>query len=255
MHGPDMSIHKALTTKDVSALATFLASPERPAGTLNYHELQGLIFTVASAPELVRPSEWLPLIFDDRDPGYSNPEEAQETIGLILTLYNEINDAILEGATALPADCRFKKQVMANFDEDAPIAQWSRGFRVGHQYLDALWDGYVHEGMDEKFGPIVMTLTFFSSRRLAEAYVAEFTSSDESTRPQAMEQIALTAQKHFPAAVSHYAHAGRSIREARMTLESADRSRPARSTKVGRNEPCPCGSGKKFKKCCGANVH
>jgi SEC-C motif-containing protein len=25
------------------------------------------------------------------------------------------------------------------------------------------------------------------------------------------------------------------------------------SPKVGRNEPCPCGSGKKFKKCCGAN--
>ncbi|MFY7866576.1 SEC-C metal-binding domain-containing protein [Roseateles sp.] len=22
--------------------------------------------------------------------------------------------------------------------------------------------------------------------------------------------------------------------------------------KVGRNEPCPCGTGKKFKKCCGA---
>ncbi|MBT8004846.1 MAG: hypothetical protein HN578_18205, partial [Rhodospirillales bacterium] len=25
-----------------------------------------------------------------------------------------------------------------------------------------------------------------------------------------------------------------------------------RVQKVGRNEPCPCGSGKKFKKCCGA---
>ncbi|MBU4302494.1 MAG: SEC-C domain-containing protein, partial [Actinobacteria bacterium] len=24
--------------------------------------------------------------------------------------------------------------------------------------------------------------------------------------------------------------------------------------KVGRNDPCPCGSGKKHKKCCGANV-
>lgn len=22
-------------------------------------------------------------------------------------------------------------------------------------------------------------------------------------------------------------------------------------TKVGRNDPCPCGSGKKYKKCCG----
>lgn len=26
---------------------------------------------------------------------------------------------------------------------------------------------------------------------------------------------------------------------------------PARSQKIGRNEPCPCGSGKKYKKCCG----
>jgi uncharacterized protein YecA (UPF0149 family) len=25
-----------------------------------------------------------------------------------------------------------------------------------------------------------------------------------------------------------------------------------RGAKVGRNEPCPCGSGKKYKKCCGA---
>jgi len=26
--------------------------------------------------------------------------------------------------------------------------------------------------------------------------------------------------------------------------------RPARKAKAGRNEPCPCGSGKKYKKCC-----
>ncbi len=33
-------------------------------------------------------------------------------------------------------------------------------------------------------------------------------------------------------------------------------STPVRKTveKVGRNDPCPCGSGKKYKKCCGANV-
>ncbi|MDD5020908.1 MAG: SEC-C metal-binding domain-containing protein, partial [Endomicrobiaceae bacterium] len=24
--------------------------------------------------------------------------------------------------------------------------------------------------------------------------------------------------------------------------------------KIGRNDPCPCGSGKKYKKCCGVNV-
>lgn len=30
-------------------------------------------------------------------------------------------------------------------------------------------------------------------------------------------------------------------------------SKIARSDKIGRNEPCPCGSGKKYKKCCGKN--
>jgi len=28
--------------------------------------------------------------------------------------------------------------------------------------------------------------------------------------------------------------------------------KPVESTKIGRNEPCPCGSGRKYKKCCGA---
>ena len=37
----------------------------------------------------------------------------------------------------------------------------------------------------------------------------------------------------------------------------SDSTNPSRtlvreSPKVGRNEPCPCGSGKKYKKCCGA---
>ena len=27
------------------------------------------------------------------------------------------------------------------------------------------------------------------------------------------------------------------------------------TAKVGRNDPCPCGSGKKYKKCCGAVSH
>ena len=29
--------------------------------------------------------------------------------------------------------------------------------------------------------------------------------------------------------------------------------RPTASIKIGRNEPCPCGSGKKYKKCCGSS--
>jgi SWIM/SEC-C metal-binding protein len=28
----------------------------------------------------------------------------------------------------------------------------------------------------------------------------------------------------------------------------------AKSEKIGRNDPCPCGSGKEYKKCCGVNT-
>jgi len=34
--------------------------------------------------------------------------------------------------------------------------------------------------------------------------------------------------------------------------EMNPKGEPRRVDKVGRNEPCPCGSGKKYKKCCGA---
>jgi uncharacterized protein len=37
----------------------------------------------------------------------------------------------------------------------------------------------------------------------------------------------------------------------RRPEQSLTRREPVRSTKVGRNEACPCGSGKKYKKCCG----
>ena len=43
-----------------------------------------------------------------------------------------------------------------------------------------------------------------------------------------------------------------------MILQGADDGSAAVKTvvrtgqKVGRNDPCPCGSGKKYKKCCGA---
>ena len=36
--------------------------------------------------------------------------------------------------------------------------------------------------------------------------------------------------------------------------DGSDKKRPVRITKkIGRNDPCPCGSGKKYKKCCGRN--
>jgi preprotein translocase subunit SecA len=49
-------------------------------------------------------------------------------------------------------------------------------------------------------------------------------------------------------------------RPARVTLSRGDIKSAGKTTqkregvKIGRNDPCPCGSGKKYKKCCGANA-
>ena len=42
---------------------------------------------------------------------------------------------------------------------------------------------------------------------------------------------------------------GRIIFQALLDENAPEEKSPARP-KVGRNDPCPCGSGKKFKKCC-----
>ena len=40
----------------------------------------------------------------------------------------------------------------------------------------------------------------------------------------------------------------------RLTLEQKRSRTVVKEKKIGRNDPCPCGSGKKYKKCCGANL-
>ncbi|MDR1967030.1 MAG: preprotein translocase subunit SecA [Synergistaceae bacterium] len=48
--------------------------------------------------------------------------------------------------------------------------------------------------------------------------------------------------------------AGGSEREAAAMAGAGKREPARRSKKIGRNDPCPCGSGKKYKHCCGASV-
>jgi uncharacterized protein len=114
-------------------LQAFLSNPARPSGTLTYHELQGFLFAVTSAPELVRPSDWLPIAFNEQDPGHATLDEANAILGQIMALYDEINAAVLEERVALPADCGLGSAVLDNLIETAPLAQWSRGFLAGHQ--------------------------------------------------------------------------------------------------------------------------
>jgi len=42
------------------------------------------------------------------------------------------------------------------------------------------------------------------------------------------------------------------VRDTANAAEAQAKAKPVRTgPKVGRNDPCPCGSGKKYKSCCG----
>lgn len=248
------TIGQPLSSADTTALKDFLDSSNRPDDTLRFHELQGFLFAIASSPETISPSEWIPMISNDEDPCYGDEGEAQQVLNQIMTLYNEVNTSVLERSETLPAGCNFKTNVFANFDEQASILQWSRGFTIGHDWLSEVWEEYLLDEMDEECGATVMVLSFFSSLQLAEAFYAEIDHSESSEPGKSFEQFAEKIRELFPAALSAYAHLGRTIFEVFME-DAAEGTQPARHTKVGRNDPCPCGSGKKYKKCCGGKLH
>jgi uncharacterized protein len=238
-----------MPSSDLGALQAFLDHPSRPEGTFRYHELQGFLFTVVSAPDLVPPSDWLPIILGDEKAGFASPDQANEILGHIMALYNTTNAAVLDPPTLLPADCPLHEDVLANFADDAPMAQWSRGFLSGHEWLEGLWEETVPEELTEDLEATFMALSFFSSRELAEAFHAETTTGDQS-----FEAMADAIHRVVPSAVAQYAHLGRSIATV-LAGRDTERPEPAHDPKVGRNDPCPCGSGRKYKKCCGATVH
>lgn len=226
-----------------SKLAVFLGHPSRPPETLRYHELEGFLFAVGSAPELVRPSEWLPEVFGGQEAGFETLEEARAILRELMSLYNVVNASAASERATLPSDCRFRRKVLANLDEGAPMSLWSRGFLRGHQWLEEAWEHAVPDPLDQEFAMWLMTLSFFASRRLAESYVKELGRSD-------LEEAATLFRRAFPDALAEYARLGRTIHK--VVMDDAAKAERRTGTKVGRNDPCPCGSGRKYKKCCGA---
>lgn len=194
---------------------------------------------------MIPPSEWIPLVFNDQEAQYETREEAEELLQALMALYEDCIRERTGGSVSLPPGCEMKPWAMDNLSADAPLSQWAQGFGMGYDYLAEVWNEYTPNEFDEDFGALLMTLTFFTSPTLAEVYHQE-----GKNKKSTLEQPAKFVMEIFPEAMREYAHLGRSIYQARLGTGDFD-PEPSRHTKIGRNDPCPCGSGKKFKKCCG----
>jgi uncharacterized protein len=239
-----MSAIPSFTETHAALLRSFLSSPQRAKGTMTYPQLAGFLFSMANAPEMIPPSEWIPIVFNDQDARYETRGEAEGVLQAMMALYNDCGRERTMGSALLPPGCEIRPQPLDNLGDDAPLRQWARGFLTGHTYLGDIWNESTPDELDEELGSILMVLTFFASPKLADAY------HKEGKRKTSLEHLAETVVGIFPDAMIEYAHLGRAIFQARC--EAGDFGHePSGRPKIGRNDPCPCGSGKKFKKCCG----
>ena len=208
--------------------------------------LEGFLFTIACAPEVVQPSQWIEFLLDDAA-DWASEAEANAVLRGLIALYNEIQSGVNEREFGAPEGL-FKEDTLANLEPGAEASQWSLGFTLGHAWLEEEWE--VDSAVDKELAALVFPLTFFASRKLAEEHARVLSGGDRS-----VEDLADTVLSIWPDALVQYASMGREILRLRM---AARRARPVRATveqRIGRNDPCPCGSGRKFKKCCGRAVN
>jgi uncharacterized protein len=223
---------------------------------LRYSELQGFLFAVVHAPEVVPSSDWIPAVFGGEEPEFTDADEARTITTALMEEYNAVSAVSRDGL--LPPGCVLLDDPMANLEEGAPITSWSRGFREGYRWLQEIWTAYAQMARgdrepgagaeDDEPDPemelvaMVTVLGFFSSRTFAGRVCEETHSGD-------LPGMAAIVHRTLPDAVTQYASLGAILQEVDAFVEQTPYRRE--TPKVGRNDPCPCGSGRKYKRCCG----
>jgi uncharacterized protein len=227
-------------------LSQFLGASERPKGTLTYNELRGFLYSIACAPEPVRPVEWLPLVFNDQDADYTDMDEARTVIRALMEQLELANHEVSAGKVILPDDIEIRTPALENVGEAAALGQWSRGFFLGHNWLIELWNQRTPKPLGRELRGSLMVLSFFSSEALAEAFYKQ----TEGAREASMDEFASGLLGMFENAMNRYARLGRAIQAALARHQEKVKDFDTEMKTFSRTDPCPCGSGREFGKCC-----
>ena len=238
-----------MTAGQRRVLTEYFSRPDvQELGAYSFAKIEGFLFSVVAAPELVLPSEWLPQIFGGELPVFATKREAERITRALMSLYNDIVEDVMRGNGRLPKDIVFREDTIDNLDSDAPVAQWSQGFAQGYYWLEEDWDE--HDDKLDGMGLLLWVLGFFAAPGVAKKLSSEIGVS--------LEEGAADARKYFRRAAADYAALGLECREAaRSSGEQAEARYRVEvapivlRTRTARNKRCPCGSGRKYKKCCG----
>ncbi|MEZ4650076.1 MAG: UPF0149 family protein [Candidatus Eisenbacteria bacterium] len=245
-----------LTPETIERLTSFLESPDRPKGTLGYVGLRGYLFAIANAPRFVPPSEWLHRIFgpNGREEMIWDGEEAVQLISTgFMAVWNDVardpeeaDEPAKTGDGPATDELLLNRLIGGDSADEAVRRDWCAGFQVGWELVESSWEDALEGVADEHvrwFNVCQLCIRYFAD---PEAHWADSEVSEEERgqRAERMNEI-------FPTALRSYARLGRVLHRKNAERRSSGLQRPVRVEKgPGRNDPCPCGSGKKYKKCC-----
>jgi uncharacterized protein len=205
-------------------LDEFLTSDGAPDRSMALSNLDGFLTAVAIGPDRIKPSEWLPRIWGDETPEFLSEEEANRVIGTILGRYNQIITQLRDNPG------RYQPLIRQNEHGQIIAGDWVAGFIEGIALRSHGWQALLKS---EKYRNYVAPIAV----HITDAQGNHPLKPEESENVKALIE---RAAELIPAAV-------RSIdgffKQTRQLGEGGPR--------LGRNDPCFCGSGKKFKKCCG----
>ncbi len=227
----------ALTDTELDALEAFLTSDVTPETAMPLSTLDGYFTAIALNPDLIMPSRWMPWVWDMESgreaPEFESHEEAERVLGLLMRYHNEVTAAVSAGEP----DPVF----VGDKDGDVTLVNlWAGGFLVGVLKFAEPWWMELMEKQPEKVAPILM----FGS----EAGLDSLEDHCEDLQ-QVMERAPDVITMALDGLCEYFAPLRARAADERVSTHR--RVEP----KVGRNDPCPCGSGKKFKKCCGMRLH
>ena len=262
-----------LTDAEFAELDDLLLETPEPLEPVDVVMLDGFLCGVIVQPVLLEPATWLPHVFDFDGrplPDDVKPEWLQRTTALIMRRHAALNRAIVED--------RWFDPLVLEFDADPPsesvagaevevdvdpaarqndsarassdgLAEPGTGLSPVSQSLMPWVAGFQHAAvcfpdLSEMADDSVMS----ALARLYRHLPAETDEEREIIATLDREHPLATLDDAMEELVVTIADLQDLTNEQRYKVDTVKRETP----KVGRNEPCPCGSGKKFKQCHGA---
>ncbi|WP_369789538.1 YecA family protein [Rouxiella sp. WC2420] len=217
-----------LNEKELEWLEEILEKYGNERSVIDVAELDGLLTAILSGPVMIEPSEWLVALWGGQEhiPKWSNERELKRFMDLTFQHMNDISDRLTE----YPDQFEPLFGVQDIDDEEYTVAEeWCYGYMRGWSLSD--WST-----LPQELEPALKAIALHGSEE--NVPVLEQMSNDE---------IEASIEKIKPAALALHDYWLAKQPEAAATPSSMP---IVVAPKTGRNDPCPCGSGKKYKNCC-----